>query len=307
MKKNVLNRRNFLAFIPAISIASTALANRSHHHLPISCNSYNWITFYNRAHKKWGDNLEQNFSEFVKTGIKAYEPNIESPAMAQQLIPVLNKYDIALPSIYVNSVLHEKEAIKTSINTIIAIADVVKNYGTKIIVTNPSPIKWGSNELKNDAQLNLQAQAMETLGKELRQRGLTLAYHTHDVELKAGAREFHHILLNTTPQNVSFCFDVHWVYRGSDNSEVAVFDVLKLYGKRIAELHIRQSIGGVWAETFTAQGDIDYTRLANELTKMNIHPHIVIEQCLEPNSPNTMDVVSAHIKGLSAVKETFLG
>ena len=171
MKKNVLNRRNFLAFIPAISIASTALAKRSYHHLPISCNSYNWITFYNRAHKKWGDTLEQNFSEFVKTGIKAYEPNIESPAMAQQLIPVLNKYGIALPSIYVNSVLHEKEAIKTSINAIIAIADVVKNYGTKIIVTNPSPIKWGSNELKNDTQLNLQAQAMETLGKELRQRG----------------------------------------------------------------------------------------------------------------------------------------
>ncbi|MDR6562295.1 MULTISPECIES: sugar phosphate isomerase/epimerase [unclassified Arcicella] len=304
MEKSLLNRRNFLAFIPAISIASTALVKSNH--FPVACNGYNWITFYKRAGKKWGEDLEENMAELAKTGIKGYEPSIESKEMAQQLIPVLNKYNIALPSIYVNSILHDETLVKESISSIMGIAEVVKQYGTKIIVTNPSPIKWGSTQLKSDAQLALQAQAMETLGYQLRQMGLTLAYHTHDIELKAGAREFHHILLNTTPQNVSFCFDVHWVYRGSENSEAAVFDVLKLYGKRIVELHLRQSVAGIWAETFTAKGDIDYTRLAKELSKMNIKPHIVIEQCLETNSPNTMDVVNAHIKDLAAIKETFL-
>ena len=156
--------------------------------------------------------------------------------------------------------------------------------GTKIVVTNPSPIKWGGPELKNDSELSVQAKSMEKLGVELKKKGLTLAYHTHDVELRAGAREFHHILQNTSPENVSFCFDIHWVYRGSADSQVAVFDVLKMYGSRVVELHIRQSVNGVWAETFGA-GDIDYQRFANELKAMKIRPHLTRYLLQHPKSP----------------------
>ena len=74
--------------------------------------------------------------------------------------------------------------------------------------------------------------------KELRKMDVTLAYRTHDTELMGGAKEVHHILQNTSPENVSFCFDVHWVYRGSQNSQIAVFDILKMYGDRIVELHL---------------------------------------------------------------------
>lgn len=305
METNQLNRRNFLSILPAISFASlaktSAVATFS-----VACNDYNWITFYKRENKVWGgEALEQNIAEVARTGIKAFEPNMADKAMALNYVAALKKHGIAMPSIYVGSMLHELEEIEKSIVKILEIADVVKTYGTKIIVTNPNPIKWGSNQLKSDAQLQLQAQAMERLGSELRKKGLTLAYHTHDVELKAGAREFHHILLNTTPENVSFCFDVHWVYRGTENSQAAVFDVLKLYGKRIVELHIRQSVNGIWSETFTAEGDIDYRRLVRELSAMKIRPHVVIEQCLEAKSPNTMNAVEAHTKDLEAVKEAF--
>ncbi len=289
--------------MPAVAIWTQAMGKRNH--FPIACNSYDWFTFYTRAGKKWGVDLEENIAELAKTGIKGYEPSIETATAAQKLLPVLKKHDIAMPSIYVGSILHDEALVQQSISTTMAIAKVVKDYGTKIVVTNPNPIKWGTNELKTDAQLAIQAEAMENLGSQLRQIGLTLAYHTHDIELKAGAREFHHILQNTTAKNVSFCFDVHWVYRGSENSGAAVFDVLKLYGQRIVELHLRQSVAGIWSETFTAKGDIDYNRFANELTKMNIKPHLVIEQCLEDRSPNTIDVVTAHIKDLAAIKETF--
>jgi inosose dehydratase len=305
METNQLNRRNFLSILPAISFTSLATSSAAAT-FPIACNDYNWITFYKRENKVWGgDALEQNIAEVAKTGIKAFEPNMADKVMAMNYIAALKKHGIVMPSIYVGSILHEPEEIEKSIAKILEIADVVKTYGTKIIVTNPNPIKWGSNQLKSDAQLQQQAAAMERLGSELRKRGLTLAYHTHDVELKAGAREFHHILLNTTPQNVSFCFDVHWVYRGTENSQAAVFDVLKLYGKRIVELHIRQSVNGIWAETFTAEGDIDYRRLVRELSTMKIRPHVVIEQCLEAKSPNTMNAVEAHTKDLEAVKEIF--
>ncbi len=252
-----------------------------------------------------GEALAQNIAEVARTGIKAFEPNIADKAMALNYIAALKKHVIAMPSIYVGSILHDTEEIEKSITKILEIADTVKTYGTKIIVTNPNPIKWGANQLKSDAQLEMQAAAIERLGSELRRKGLTLAYHTHDIELKAGAREFHHILLNTTPENVSFCFDVHWVYRGTENSQAAVFDVLKLYGKRVVELHIRQSVNGVWAETFTAEGDIDYLRLVRELSALKIRPHVVIEQCLEAKSPNTLNAVEAHTKDLEVVKETF--
>jgi inosose dehydratase len=304
------NRRNFLQSIAAVSATSLLSSYKGKDlkpfNFPISCNAYNWTTFYRRKDKKWGEDLDKNLAELAQTGIKAYEPGLESAEDVKRLAPFLRKYSISMPSVYVNSVLHKADEAEKSIATVLSIADEVVKLGTKIVVTNPSPIKWGGPEIKSDAELMVQAKSMEKLGMELRKRGLTLAYHTHDVELRAGAREFHHVLQNTTPQNVSFCFDTHWVYRGSSDSQVAVFDVLKMYGNRIVELHLRQSVNGVWSETFGA-GDIDYQRFANELKAMKLRPHIVIEQCIEEKTPNTMDGVEAHVKDLAMVKEVFKG
>jgi inosose dehydratase len=99
--------------------------------------------------------------------------------------------------------------------------------------------------------------------------------------------------------------DVHWVYRGSGNSEQTVFDVLKTYGNRIVALHIRQSVNGIWTETFSRKGDIDYVRLAKELKRKKIKPHLVIEQCLEAKTVQTMDAAQAHAIDLKVVKALF--
>ncbi len=77
-----------------------------------------------------------------------------------------------------------------------------------------------------------------------------------------------------------------------------------MYGNRVVELHIRQSVNGIWSETFGA-GDIDYQRFAQELQRLKIRPHLVIEQCIEAQTPNTMDGVAAHIKDLAMVKTIF--
>jgi inosose dehydratase len=301
------NRRSFLdtlAGLTALTALPTSKIEEQRTKYPISCNSFNWITFYGREKKSWGEDLDSCISEFAKTGITAYEPGLSGLDEVKKLIPVLKKYNISMPSVYVGSVMHTKDDAQKSITEILAIADEVKTYNTKIIVTNPNPIKWGSEDLKTDEQLTIQAAAMEKLGAALRQKGLTLAYHTHSPEFKAGAREFHHTLLNTTPQNVSFCFDVHWVFRGSNDSNVAVFDVLKLYGKRVVELHVRQSIKGIWSETF-GEGDIDYVKFVEALKAMKVCPLIVIEQCVEDKSPHTISGLAAHIMDLAAFKKVF--
>ncbi|WP_138483632.1 sugar phosphate isomerase/epimerase family protein [Dyadobacter bucti] len=303
-----INRRHFLntlalsaggAFLPELSF-SGSLENT----FPVSCNQYSWITFFGREGRDWGANPDVSLSEFAATGIKAYEPAFNHADEVPKLLPLLKKYKLVMPSVYVNTSLHQSEEASKSLESVLAIADALKPAGTKIIVTNPNPIKWGSGEDKSDEELAEQARNLDKLGAELKTKGMSLAYHTHDVELRAAAREFHHMLLATDPKNVSLCLDVHWVYRGSGNSQVALFDIVKLYGNRIAELHLRQSKGGIWQETF-GPGDIDYARLADVLKKMNVKPHLVLEQCLEKTSPNTTNAIEAHKADMVYVKQIF--
>jgi inosose dehydratase len=298
-----MKRRNFIATVPVLGLIQKFESVKEN--FPISSNSYNWGTFYGRESKHWGGNLDADMAEYVKTGLKAYEPSLANAEEATKLIAVLKKYSIKMPSVYIGSVLHEKEEVEKSIKNMLEIAEVVKKYGTKIIVTNPNPIAYGSDKLKKDEQLQIQAKALEKIGESMKRNGLKLAYHTHDVELRAGAREFHHMLQNTSPDHLYFCMDVHWVYRGSQNSQLAVFDVLKMYGDRIIELHIRQSKNGIWQEVFSGEGDINYKQFVVELMKKKVKPHIVIEQCLEKNSPNTMNAVQAHTIDLKEIEDTF--
>lgn len=297
-----MKRRNFIKAVPLISAIS---ANGHKLRYPISCNTYNWYTFYGREGKEWGKNTDEDINLYTQSGLTAIEPNILSVDMGKALISVLKKYKVSMPSIYVNSIMHNSSEVSASISSILAIADLVQSYGTKIIVTNPSPISWVNKQNKTDGELITQAKALNELGTALRTKGITLAYHTHDMEMRAGAREFHHMLQNTDPKNMSFCMDVHWIYRGTENSAIAVFDVLRLYGHRIVELHIRQSKDGIWTETFTGNGDIDYNRLATELNKMKIKPHLVIEQCVEDKSANSMNAVDAHKVDLENVRKVF--
>lgn len=305
------NRRLFLQSTLGLSAASSVLsaskarADMQKLPYPISCSQYDWFTFFRRSGKEWGADLDYSIGEFAKSGIKALEPSFETIEDLNRLAPLLKKYNILVPSFYLNSTLHDASMAQQSIEAVLTIAKAAKAIGAKMVVTNPSPTSWNNGRVKNDAELIEQAKNLNLLGAEIRKIGMTLAYHTHDMEMKAGAREFHHMMLNTDPANVSFCMDVHWIYRGSDNSELAVFDVLKLYGDRITELHLRQSKDGIWLETFQPTGDIDYPRLAAQLARRKITPHLVIEQCLEKVSPDELTAVEAHRRDLALVQETF--
>ncbi|SEI56566.1 inosose dehydratase [Dyadobacter koreensis] len=305
---NKINRRRFLntailaagaSALPEITFAQETIEKKQ-----ISCNQYSWITFYQRDGKDWFANLDSSLADFSASGLKAYEPGLNNKDEAKKLLPLLKKYKLSMPSVYVNSSLHEAAEAEKSIQTVMDIAEAISPAGTKIIVTNPNPVKWGGQENKSDEQLTEQASNLDKLGAALKKYGMTLAYHTHDVELRAAAREFHHMMLSTNPQNVALCLDVHWIYRGSGNSEIALFDIVKLYGKRIAELHLRQSKNGIWQETFS-DGDIDYQKLVKMLKEISVKPNLVLEQCLEETSPKTVDGIEAHKRDLAVANEVF--
>lgn len=270
----------------------------------IATNTYPWSTFAKRRGEPFELHTDQLMADIAGTGFTGYEPIIESIDEFDGMADRLQTHGLSMPSLYVNSLLHDPSQSSASIDHVINIAEHAKKLvGTQIILTNPVPIRWGGDEDKDDQQLIHQAQSLNKLGEALTKMGMTLAYHNHDSELRQGAREFHHMLTGTDPQNVKFCLDAHWVYRGCGNSQVALFDTIQLYCDRIVELHLRQSVNGIWTETFSLDGDIDYRRLFKILSDRGITPLLVLEQSIEDDSPNTVGVIEAHRISLANLKQ----
>ena len=280
--------------LPTIAELLHASDASTRRHPHIATNTYPWLTFARRKNQTLELHTDQLLADIATTGITGYEPIISETKEFDGLAQRLKKHHLEMRSIYVNSTLHDKWKVDSSIDKVIRIAKSASRIGTKIVVTNPSPIRWGGPEDKNDSELRLQARALDRLGAALRKIGITLAYHNHDAELRQGGREFHHMLTATSPENVKLCLDAHWVYRGCGDSEVAVFDALEHYHERIVELHLRQSSGGVWTEAFSMSGDIDYTQMFKFLSEANLAPHLVLEQAVESKSKETETAIDAH-------------
>jgi inosose dehydratase len=311
MSNDAITRRRFVKGIAlaggavlAGGGASGAGDLRKRDKLHVACNSYSWLVFFRRENRNFDAELDAGLGELAASRLDGYEPGANNPKELDRLRPLLKKHSLEMRSLYVNSVLHEPDKAEKSIESVLAIASRAKTLGTEIIVTNPSPIAWGGAQNKNDAQLKTQAAAMNKLGRQLKAMGLTLAYHNHDIELRNAAREFHHMMVGTDAQYVTLCLDSHWVYRGAGNSQVALFDVVELYGSRITELHLRQSKDGVWAETM-CDGDIDYPALATHLLRIGVRPHIVLEQAVEKGTPKTMTPLEAFSKSSQYTRDVF--
>jgi inosose dehydratase len=297
-------RRQFAAAAVAAVAATTVRAADKAPAVPLITNVYPWGTFYTREKKDFNKDLDAGLAAVKKAGLDGFEPVLNSPAEVKTLGELLPKHGLVLKSFYVNSKLHDKADADASVKSVLAIAEAAKGIGAGVVVTNPSPIKWGGAENKSDDQLKLQAEKLNELGAGLKKLGLVLAYHNHDIELRHAAREFHHMLTATDAANVKFCLDSHWVFRGAGDSQVALFDAVTHYADRIVELHLRQSKGGVWTEAFE-DGDIDYARLWAVLTAKKLTPLLVLEQAVEAKSANTMTAVDAHTKSAAYARKLF--
>ena len=111
------------------------------------------------------------------------------------------------------------------------------------------------------------------------------------------------MLAATDPTAVRLCLDSHWIFRGCENSAAAVADAVRLYGARTVELHLRNSAGGVWTESF-GPGDLDYAAIRTQLEALGVTdfgrpggPLLVLEQSVEDATPTTMTAAEAHARG----------
>ncbi len=298
-------RRRFLQTAAATTVAVPLLgrvAQAVEPRLHVACNQFCWINMYRRRKKDFNADLDAGFAEVKRSGMDGVEAMLGSVAAAEQIVPLLNKHDLAMRSCYTGATLHDPAAVEASIERVVATAKKAKGMiDLRIVVVNPTPLH---GEGKSDEQLATQARAMTQLGGRLAEIGTTLAYHFHAPAWRDNGREFHHVLTKTDPDVVKLCLDTHWVYRGAGDNADRVYEVVERYGNRVAELHLRQSRDGVWTESMT-DGDIDYPRVAKELQTQGVQPLLVLEQAVEKGTPDTMDAVESHRRSRAYVEKVF--
>ena len=268
----------------------------------IGSQMFHWSQYYGDRNEDVNEHLDEVFATLSEAGIGAWEDSLASEEAADRLGTLLAKFGLKLPSVYAGGVLHEDDWPKT-VESMIQQAKWAKNLGATILVSNPNPIDWNQPIDKSDDQLRRQATALKTLTKELAGIGMTLAYHTHAPEMRQSAREFHHMLLATREEGMKFCLDFHWLYRGAGNSQVALEDLIDMYGDRIVTTHIRQSHNGIWSETLE-EGDLDYGRLAKKLKDLGYRGPLGIECAREEGTaiaPSMLEAYTASRKWVEAV------
>ena len=288
------NRRNFLKraavltgsalFAHPDTILPRAVAQSSAKQVEVFINQYTVSTFYAREGINLIENLDRCFAELKAAGLAGFEASVDRPSDINAPIDALKKQNLILRSIYTGGNFHDQAVAEAELKRVIALAERAKPAGTKIIVLNPQP-KSG----KSDEELNRQSQNLDILGAELRKLGVKLALHYHTAELEFAAREFHSFMCDTTPENVSLCYDAHWSFRASNNSAVSAYNHAKLYADRIAAFHLRQSQNGVWTETFMTKADLDYDKILSILRQSKNFDdcQIVLEQAPENGTPKT--------------------
>ena len=175
-----------------------------------------------------------------------------------------------MPSLYVGGSMHERAGADRTIARALEFGNLCAPFGCKAIVNNPDP-KDGDT-LKTDAELAVQAESLNRMGRTLAQHGFELRVHHHTPQLMDNAREWRHILHHTDPEYVYICVDVDWAYEAG--FEPITF--LREVGNRVREIHVRSAKNKVWLEDLE-DSDIDYRQVAEYLSEAGLAPLIVVE------------------------------
>ncbi|WP_309085491.1 TIM barrel protein [Chelativorans sp.] len=263
--------------------------------------------FMQRAQQRghaWEDQLENAMREAAEAGLDGWEPIVRTPDQVEGIALAAKRHRLEMPSIYIGGAMHDEVEGRRTFENMVAIAEKARPWGVRFILINPNPIDWKGKENKTDGQLILQASLLAALGGRFHEMGLRLCYHSHDAEMRASAREFHHMLTATDPNHVRLCLDPHWIYRGAENSEIALHDIITHYGDRIELVHLRQSRDGIWDEIL-GPGDLDHEHLATRFTALDLQPLLVLERALEEGTPETMSDVEAHRRSAAYARQLF--
>ncbi|HWQ92457.1 MAG TPA: TIM barrel protein, partial [Clostridia bacterium] len=172
----------------------------------VGSNIYGWTQYAQRDQKKL--EVEEVIAALRDAGYDYLETfmNVTQPEENGRFADQLKAKGLQPVSLYVGARLHETGKADEVVAKLLAAAKVCRQAGFRVISCNADPI----GREKTEEELKTQAAAFAALGRGLKAMGMSLGLHHHMPEMVNGAREFHHGFRNTEPDEVGFCYDVHW-------------------------------------------------------------------------------------------------
>lgn len=182
-----------------------------------------------------------------------------------------------------------------------AAADMAKALGASYLMCAWIPHERGAFNLDNAKKA---VADFNTIGKVLKENGITFCYHTHGYEFQPYEKGtlLDYLIKNTNPEYVSFEMDVLWAQFGGGDPVA----LLKKYGSRWKLLHLKDLRKGVKKDLTggTSQendvplgtGEIDIPGIIKEAKKIGIKHYFIEDESSHVNTQVPQSI--AYLKSL---------
>ena len=264
--------------------------------------------------------LEQCLSEASEAGFSGIESGGKFPKKSNELIPLLDKYNLKLCSgwyganLRINSVKEEIELIQDQLKlfqdckapciVFAEVSDSIAGDPKRPLSTRP--------KMTADEWI-IYCKKISEIGKYLEDQGMPLAYHHHMGTVIETQRDTERLLENTSDQ-VKLILDTgHMLFAGGNSIEVAnnfkeriIHVHCKDMRKKVLEKSLKEdfSFRQAFLEgAFTVPGDgfIDYEPLLTFLKKNNYNGWLVVEAEQDPVKANPLEYARIGYNYLSNV------
>ena len=264
--------------------------------------------------------LEQCLSEASEAGFSGIESGGKFPKKSNELIPLLDKYNLKLCSgwyganLRINSVKEEIELIQDQLKlfqdcnapciVFAEVSDSIAGDPKRPLSTRPK---------MNNEEWNNYCKKISEIGKYLEDQGMPLAYHHHMGTVIETQQDTERLLENTSDQ-VKLILDTgHMLFAGGNSIKVAnnfkdriIHVHCKDMRKKVLEKSLKEdfSFRQAFLEgAFTVPGDgfIDYEPLLTFLKKNNYSGWLVVEAEQDPAKANPLEYARIGHKYLSNV------
>jgi len=264
--------------------------------------------------------LEQCLSEASEAGFSGIESGGKFPKKSNELIPLLDKYNLKLCSgwyganLRINSVKEEIELIQDQLKlfqdckapciVFAEVSDSIAGDPKRPLSTRP--------KMTADEWI-IYCKKISEIGKYLEDQGMPLAYHHHMGTVIETQKDTERLLENTSDQ-VKLILDTgHMLFAGGNSIEVAnnfkeriIHVHCKDMRKKVLEKSLKEdfSFRQAFLEgAFTVPGDglIDYEPLLTFLKKSNYNGWLVVEAEQDPAKANPLEYARIGYNYLSNV------
>jgi inosose dehydratase len=269
-----MTRRDLL-----VAMAAGPVAAANHLSSKMSVEGYIFQQYAERLKKPLADVVGEVLPMARSAGFRNVElsPAFFTPDIRERVLSLLQSQGLKMPSVYVGGPMHEKTGADQTIAKALETGKLCAPFGCKGIVNNPDPKH--NDEPKTDAELAVEADSLNRMGRTLAEHGFELRVHHHTPQLENNAREWRYILANTDAEHVFICVDCDWAYERPFDPLAFLADV----GGRLREIHVRSAKNKLWLED-VEDSDIDYRKIAQYLKRKDLQPLIVVELAYRPKT-----------------------